>query len=74
MKEGDKVNFVSKDFNEWKRKKTSVLKTSEAVFIGFHGPKTALLEFTRPDGSKLRRVVNLAQIQYPPAPPLSGQQ
>jgi hypothetical protein len=62
MTPGEKVFVTNRIHGRSNGKNVVTLKTSEGVFCGFHGPKSCVIEFTRPDGSKVRQVVLLKRI------------
>ncbi len=59
MKPGDFMNYTQRDH----RRKGTVLRTSEGRFLRFVGEKSAELEFTRKDGSKLIAVVLVEKLK-----------
>jgi len=63
LKQGETCLVDFRDYPGGKHGKKMVLRTSEAIFIGFHGKATAVLEFTKPDGGKLRKIVPIRMIK-----------
>jgi hypothetical protein len=60
MNPGDKVAYTIKAH----RRAGTVLKTSEGIFKGFVGKQSALIEFTKPDGSKLLVKVLVSKLNH----------